>query len=65
MKNGWSAPFAPWVVESWRKWSEETGAKERADVIRNNLIYGAKIANDPNLTTKEKTKLIRKGPPKT
>ena len=63
MKSGWSAPFEPWVVESWRQWSEETGAKERADIIRNNLTYGAKIANDPNLTTQQKIDLIRKGPP--
>ncbi len=63
MKNGWSSPFEPWVIESWKKYSEENGFPAIADKIRKNLEYGAKISNDPSLTTKEKTALIRKGPP--
>ena len=63
MRGNWSTPFEPWVIESWRQWSEKIGAKERADIIRNNLTYAAKISNDPKLTTEQKIDLIRKGPP--
>lgn len=40
--SGWSSPFAPWVVESWRKYSEAIGAPAIAAEIRKNLT-------DPNI----------------
>ncbi len=35
--SGWSSPFAPWVVESWRKQSEACGYPAIAAEIRKNL----------------------------
>jgi hypothetical protein len=64
LKSNWSSPFAPWVVESWRKFSEENSLPERAKRVRDNLRYGAEVSSNPYLTTKEKIDLIRKGPPK-
>ena len=39
---GWSSPFAPWVVESWRKYSEAIGGPEIAAEMRKNMVEQAK-----------------------
>lgn len=36
--GNWSAPFAPWVIESWRKQSEANGWPAIADEVRKNLL---------------------------
>ena len=53
-ETNWSAPFEPWVVRSWAKHMDETGAFERVDRMRENMLINNEILGDPTLTTKQK-----------
>lgn len=55
-ETNWSAPFEPWVVRGWRKFSAENGLQEKAERVRQNLLNGtAKLANDRAKTKAKKT----------
>src|SRR6185437_6707915 len=38
MKGGWSAPFAPWVLEGWRKHSEALGGPQIVVEVTQRLL---------------------------
>ena len=46
-KTNWSAPFEPWVVETWRRCSEATGADKVAQKVRDRLTKRPVIAKRP------------------
>jgi hypothetical protein len=46
-KTNWSAPFEPWVVETWRRCSEATGADKVAQKVRDRLTNRPVFAKRP------------------
>lgn len=57
----WSAPFAPWVVESWRQHLENIGYTPEIHKSRIDRFYAAcTIANDKTLSVDERIKKINK-----
>lgn len=57
-ETNWRTPFEPWVVRSWAKHMDETGAFERVDKMREGMRINVAIANDTSLTTKQKINKI-------
>lgn len=47
--GNWSSPFAPWVVESWRRHSEAIGGPAIAEEIRKNLLAKAVEQKEPKM----------------
>jgi len=57
---GWSAPFAPWVVESWRQHLENIGYTPEVHKSKvDHYLTCCKIANDQSLSVSERTKKIK------
>ena len=59
-ETNWSSPFEPWVVRSWARYLDESGAGKRADEFRQNFMEATRIANDPALSTGQKIRKIRR-----
>lgn len=57
-ETNWRTPFEPWVVRSWNKHMDETGGFVVADRVREGMRVAREILNDPNLTHKQKIKMI-------
>ena len=41
-KGGWSAPFSKLVHDSWAARSEQVGSAARAEIVKHNILNGAK-----------------------
>ena len=53
-KTGWSTPYQPWVVETWRRHSESIGGPAIAAEFRKNLLDSEGARRAAGLKTKRK-----------
>lgn len=60
LSNGWSVPFSPWVLESWKAHSEAIGGAEVAARLRENLSNPQAARDRAMHTEEQKQKALAK-----